>query len=116
MPLSQTTLINSSDPSTTLNHLLDNVNQILKRARGEMFAPLEQVLHQAFAEAERQCMQQLMETFDWDYPTFNSGGELYFQSSRNNKRYMTLAGEVTIERSLYRTERNGPPHLQSLGT
>jgi len=61
-------------PATTLAHLLENVNQILNRARGEMFALLEQELHQAVAEAERQCMQQLMEEFDWDYPRFNSGG------------------------------------------
>jgi len=64
MSLSHATLNNSSTPATTLAHLLENVNQILNRTRGEMFALLEQELHQAFAEAERQCMQQLMEEFD----------------------------------------------------
>jgi len=110
MSLSHAILNNSSTPATTLTHLLENVNQILKRTRGEMFASLEQALHQAFAEAERQCMQQLMEEFDWDYPGFHSGGEHYVYSSRSPKRYMTVAGEVTIERTLYRTERNGPTY------
>ena len=53
-------------------------------------------------------MKQLLECYDWFVSKFHStDGQNYFHSSRNNKRYMTLAGEVTIERSLYRTQRNG---------
>ena len=59
MPLSHAPFINSSTPSTSLEDLLTQVNGILKQARTEEFAALEQLLHQAFAEAERQCMQQL---------------------------------------------------------
>ncbi len=80
---------------------------LYKNTIKEEFAELEKQLHQQFAEAERQCMAKLLEQYDWDYPVFMSGDATYRRSSRNKKTYMTLAGEVTLERTLYRTIRNG---------
>jgi len=84
------------------------VSALYKKTNNEEFSELEKQLHQQFAEAERQCMAKLLEQYDWNYPAFISENSTYRKSSRNNKTYMTLAGEVTLERTLYRTTRNGP--------
>jgi len=91
-----------------ISDLLKNVKLINKQTKSDTFAELELKLHQAFAQAERHRMACLLEQYDWNFPCFSSDGQNYRQASRNTKRYMTLAGEVLIERSLYRTERNGP--------
>lgn len=110
MSLSHARRISSTRSEDVFNHLLENVKSINKRAGLTSFAELELELHKTFAEAERQCMQRLLQQYDWNQPLFTSQGQVYRRASRNNKRYMTLAGEVVIQRSLYRTERNGPTH------
>lgn len=107
MSLSHAYSNNSSQSDDVLQNLSAQISQLKNRASTDPFDQLELELHQAFAEAERQCMQGVLEAYDWDFPYFHSGGQQYTQSSRSKKRYMTLAGEVSIERSLYRTERNG---------
>ncbi len=73
----------------------------------EAFDTLEHELHQAFAEAERTCMGQLLEAYDINVAIFECEDKTYRRSHRCNKRYMTVAGEITVERSLYRHTRNG---------
>ena len=41
-------------------------------------------------------------------PWFASKGRTYTRVHRAEGRYYTLAGDVVVERSLYRGERNGP--------
>jgi len=114
MTLSHVTAKNSNPSISTteiVNALQNQINNINQRSKQALFSELELELHQCFAEVERQCMKKLLENYDWDMPHFkDTHNQRYFRSSRNNKRYMTLAGEVTIERSLYRTERNGPTY------
>jgi len=108
MTLSHAYTHTSTSSTEVLNKLLEDVISIHKQSRKEMFSTLEITLHQVFASAERLCMQQLLEQYDWDFPSFASQGKNYRKVTRNCKQYMTLAGEVRVERSLYRTERNGP--------
>ena len=103
----QETSISSVD---IFKNLLENVNSLQKNVNHLLFSECEIKLHDMFAKAERACMKKLLETFDWDYPAFQSGNETYRKVSRNKKRYMTLAGEVELERTLYRNQRNGPTY------
>ncbi len=107
MSLSHAQTFSSTTTKQILETLSYSVNAIYKKARTGDFAELEKDIHQQFAEAERQCMTKLLEQYDWDYPVFMSGDKTYRKTSRNKKTYMTLAGEVTLERTLYRTARNG---------
>jgi len=110
MTLSHAYSQTSTGSTEVLNNLLEEVKSVIKQSRKSLFTTLELTLHQAFANAERGCMQQLLEQYDWDFPAFTSQGKRYRKVTRNSKPYMTLAGEVSVERSLYRTERNGPTH------
>jgi len=83
------------------------MKSLYQKTKIEGFAALEIELHQQFAKIERQCMAQLLKQYDWDYPSFYSDDKLFSRVSRNHKKYMTLAGEVSVERTLYRTVRNG---------
>ncbi len=107
MSLSHAKSITSSNTNEVITDLLKTVKLINKQTRSESFAELELKLHQAFAQTERESMAVLLEHYNWDYPTFKSEGKNYTKVTRNNKKYMTLAGAVEIKRNLYRTERNG---------
>ena len=73
----------------------------------EGFDSLERERHQAFAEAERACLGQMLSDYDINVETFTDDDKTYRRVSRNEKRYMSVAGEITVERSLYRHSRNG---------
>lgn len=107
MSLSHAHSQTSTTTQSVLEELLINVKLIENKSVSSRFSELEIELHQLFAKAERACMKKLLEKFDWDYPAFQSNDKTYRKASRNKKRYMTLAGEVELERTLYRTERNG---------
>jgi len=100
---------NSSATNELFTNLSNEFSLISHQIKSKEFSQLEKELHQKFAQAEREAMKQLLESYDWCLSKFKSeDGQSYVHSSRNKKRYMTLAGEVIIERSLYRAERNGP--------
>jgi hypothetical protein len=107
MSLSHAQTTAAISTSKLFTELSDSMKLLCKKTKDEAFATLEIELHQKFAEAERQCMAKLLEQYDWDYPSFISDDKSFKRSSRNNKIYITLAGEVTLERTLYRTVRNG---------
>lgn len=110
MTLSHAKSFTSSNTIELFTDLLKEVKLINKQTKSDTFAELELKLHKAFAEAERQSMAHLLEHYDWDIPAFTSREKHYRKVSRNKKRYMTLAGDVVVQRSLYRTERNGPTY------
>ena len=68
---------------------------------------MEGALHEVFAEAERLCREQLLRDYDIDVEHFTVADKTYRRSHRCHKRYMTIAGEITVQRSLYRHARNG---------
>lgn len=99
--------ISTSSTKEILEQLSDSIKSMVQRTNKDEFYVLEKELHQKFAEVERQCMAKLLEQYDWDYPSFTSNHKTFKKSSRSKKNYMTLAGEVTLKRTLYRTTRNG---------
>ncbi|MCH7696764.1 MAG: hypothetical protein IIB73_10820 [Proteobacteria bacterium] len=107
MPLSHAIDINSN-AIPSFHHLSQQVNEFREqsRARGS-FAMLERDLHEAFAAAERACLEQLLEDYDINVETFRCDDKTYRRVSRSAKRYMTVAGNITVDRSLYRHTRNG---------
>jgi len=107
MSLSHAQIFYSTTTKEILAQLSNSVKSTYKKTKTEEFAELEKEIHQQFAEAERQCMAKLLEQYDWNYPVFISDNKTYRKASRNKKTYMTLAGEVSLERTLYRTSRNG---------
>ena len=77
------------------------MNEFRERSRArESFAILERDLHDAFAEVERACLEQLLEDYDINVETFRRGDKTYRRVSRSPKRDMTVAGDMTVERSL----------------
>jgi hypothetical protein len=107
MTLSHAVDINSN-PNASLHHLGQQVNEFRERSRArDSFAMLERDLHEAFAEAERACLEQLLEDYDINVETFRCEDKTCRRVSRSPKRYMTVAGDITVERSLYRHTRNG---------
>ena len=107
MPLSHAIDINSN-AIPSFHHLSQQVNEFRERSRARgSFAMLERDLHEAFAEAERACLEQLLEDYDINVETFRCDDKTYRRVSRSAKRYMTVAGNITVYRSLYRHTRNG---------
>ena len=105
MTLSHALDINSN-PS--LPNLGQQFNALRERSdAGDSFATLERDLHEAFAEAERACLAQLLDDYDINVATFCCNDKTYRRVSRSPKRYMTVAGDITVERSQYRHSRNG---------
>ena len=91
-----------------LRHLSQKLSALRRRSRGqEVFDTLERELHQVFAEAERTCLEPLLSDYDIDVETFTWADKTYRRSHRCRKRYMTVAGEINVERSLTRHTRNG---------
>jgi len=110
MSLSHAESITAITTPQLLKQLSNSVKSLYQKTKEKTFATLEIELHQQFAEAERQCMAKLLKQYDWDYPSFYSGDKIFKKASRNQKKYMTLAGEVSLDRTLYRTVRNGPTY------
>ena len=108
MPLSHAIDINASLNNPPFQQLSQQLSELRKRSRArDEFDTLERELHQVFAEAERTCLKQLLSDYDIDVETFRFANKTYRRSHRCSKRYMTVTGEITVERSLYRHTRNG---------
>jgi hypothetical protein len=81
---------------------------IKKEARqGVNFNHLEAEVNRLFNEAQTAALASILEAYDIDVPQFEYQGVTYKKAIRDSKRYMSASGEVAVERSLYRNERNG---------
>ncbi len=108
MTLSYAIDVSTRPDNTVFQHLNQQVNALRKRSRAQdAFDALERERHQIFAEAERTCLEQLLSDYDIDVDHFTVSDKTYRRSHRCCKRYMTVAGEISVERSLYRHTRNG---------
>jgi hypothetical protein len=108
MPLSHPININSSIETDCLSGLIENLKRIRREARkGADFKQLEVEVDRLFNQAQRDVLTTMLGEYDIDIPSFEHQTHTYRQASRNLKRYMTAVGEIFVERSLYRSERNG---------
>jgi len=61
-------------------------------------------VRQLMAEVEQEVVTEGLSQFDMDAPVVKVEGRLYTQVFRGPKRYLSAAGEVRVERSLYRAQ------------
>ncbi len=64
----------------------------------------EREVRQLMAEVEQEIVAEGLSHFDIDAPVVEVDGRQYTQVLRGPKRYLSAAGEVQIERSLYRAK------------
>jgi hypothetical protein len=77
-----------------------------KRRPGE-FADFERELHERVMEFERDVVGAEMLKLDVDVPSVLINGKVHQRVLRQSQRYMTAAGEVTVERWLYKDRTDG---------
>jgi hypothetical protein len=78
------------------------------RGRAVEYAPIEQEIGERAAAIERAAHQSVLAALDVDAPAVVIDGRIHTRVHRAEGRYYTLAGDVVVERSLYRAARNGP--------
>jgi len=73
------------------------------------FASFERMLRQKTMELEREVLAEHLRAADIDEPLLEIGGVVHRRALRKPQTYLTSAGEVTVERTLYReaTKRAG---------
>jgi len=94
-----------------VQQLVTSVDRAQRRATGGRavdYAPIERDLGERAAAIERAAHQSILTRLDVDAPVVMIEGRRHTRVHRAEGRYYTLAGDVTVERSLYRAERNGP--------
>jgi hypothetical protein len=94
-----------------IEQLVASVTRTQRRADGGRavdYAPVERELGERAAAIERAAHRTILAALDVDAPLVRIEGRPYTRVHRAEGRYYTLAGDVVVERSLYRAERNGP--------
>lgn len=86
-----------------LTDLKSDLTVLLESNRENLsFEETEKQLHAAFIEVEKKVIRDLMSQYDIDVPLFYMDGEKYRRVIRSNNTYMSCAGSVQLQRSLYR--------------
>ena len=89
---------------TALNTIEEKVAELHARDPGKLdLLAVEDELHAAFAAAEREALALALARLDVDVPEVVIDGIRHKRVLRCEAPYMTSAGEVRIERTLYRT-------------
>jgi hypothetical protein len=75
------------------------------------YALVEKAVSEAAGRTEREMHRAILESLDIDVPAVVIGKERYTRVGRCEDQYHTMAGSVSVERSLYRKsgERGGQP-------
>ena len=75
------------------------------------YALVEQAVWEAAGRTEREAHRAILQSLDIDVPAVVIGKERYTRVGRCEDKYHTMAGSVSVERSLYRKsgERGGQP-------
>lgn len=75
------------------------------------YALVEQAVCEAAGRTEREAHRAILQSLDIDVPAVVIGKERYTRVGRCEDQYHTMAGSVSVERSLYRKsgERGGQP-------
>lgn len=94
-----------------VTQLVTSVERVQRRADGGRavdYAQIEREIGERVAAIERAAHQAILATLDVDAPAVVINGRVHTRVHRAEGRYYTLAGDVVVDRSLYRAERNGP--------
>lgn len=93
-----------------VTQLVAKTEQARKRAGGGRavdYGQIEREVGREAAAVERAAHQVILAAFDVDAPSVAIEGRVHSRVCRSEGRYYTLAGDVVVERSLYRATRNG---------
>ena len=93
-------------PSNIQDSLQDLVGFILKSINDtnnhNTFASIESNLLTEFMNTLKESYAEILTQYDIDTTSFICDGKKYNKSIRSSKTYMTIAGKVEIERTMYR--------------
>ena len=88
-------------PLEKLREFLDTA-AMKKRVGPKAFADFERELHERVMEAERDIVAREMERLDLDVEAVVINGKSHRRVLRQSQTYMTSAGDVVVERTLYK--------------
>lgn len=93
-----------TEPLTTTAH--ERLIEFMQGRRGQSFPPnfavFERELHSKIAEVEREILADELAKADVDEPSIVVEGTTYRRVLRSKQTYQTAAGNVNIERTLYK--------------
>lgn len=100
-----------------LKSLVEPIQDLVARAeravargrdgRAVNYSVIEEELAEGAAAVERGAHQSVLAGLDIDAPQVTVDGQVFTRVLRSEGRYYTMAGDVALERSLFRAERNG---------
>jgi hypothetical protein len=96
--------------------VLDAVRRFLKdhamtgKTGAREFYEFEKELHERLMKAEREILGEVMSASDVDADAIEIEGRMHRRVLRSAQTYMTAAGEVTVERWLYKDRREPESH------
>lgn len=93
-----------------IQRLVAGAASVMARAAGGRaleYAKVEREIGERTAEIERAAHRDILADLDVDAPQVVIDGQIHTRVHRTEGRYYTMAGDVAVERSLYRAERNG---------
>jgi len=96
-----------SIPESALDRLFKFITE--REAAGDPvddYESFENELREVFAAAEGEVLARELARFDLDVPVVFIDGKAYRQVLREKKTYMSAAGPVAVERSLYRSRND----------
>ena len=111
--LTNPTLTLVPTPTDAPKSALEAVAQLVSARRSSREAPFstfERELHQRVMSFEREILGQELQEMDIDAPEVLIDGVLHRKVLRAAQTYTTLAGDVVVERTLYRprSDHDGP--------
>ena len=102
------TIPSTSVPSEALRGPLEKLREFLEtegmksKTGPRSFADFEQELHERMMKAERDIVAAEMAKLDIDADAIVIGGKVHRRVLRQSQTYVTSAGEVVVERTLYK--------------
>lgn len=92
-------------PLEKLSKFLDG-HHLKGRTGPQQFEQFEQQLHEKIMEFQREVLARELDSADINEPAIEIDGKVYRRALRQNKTYMTAAGEVEVMRTLYRNRQD----------
>ena len=85
-----------------INHFLSDTLNVQNNY--DSFEQAEKAIKKLVGELEKSMVQETLSQYDIDVPIIEYEGKIFHQVIRSDKTYLTAAGKINLERSLYRAE------------
>lgn len=105
MSLSHSVQINNKQHDNVFNPIyqfVDNISGV--RQKYTSFEEAEKAIKELVRALENSVIQKTLSQYDLHTPIIEYEGKIYHHVLRKEKTYLTHAGKVTVERSLYRAD------------